>query len=86
MEAGYAATLELLKKSGEILEYTPQFKLSLDVNGHHVCNYYVDFMVVDKFGEKQLHEVKGFRTAVWELKWKLTEALYGKEYTLVLIS
>lgn len=84
-EAGYARELELRKMVGEIKEIIPQFRLSLDVNGYHICNYIVDFKVVLADGTKQLHEYKGFATQLWNLKWKLCEAIYGKEYELVLI-
>ena len=84
-EAGYAWELEQRRKNGEIEEIKPQFKLSLDVNGFHICNYYVDFLVILPDGSKELHEYKGFETDLWRLKWKLTEALYGEEYKLVLI-
>jgi hypothetical protein len=84
-EAHYAQELELRKKAGEIKEIIPQFRLPLDVNGYHICNYIVDFMVTLSDGEKQLHEVKGWATDIFRLKWKLAEALYGKEYTLILI-
>jgi len=85
-EAGYAQELELRKKAGEITEIVPQFKISLDVNNYHISNYYVDFMVVLSDGSRELHEVKGFATMYWKMKWKLTEALYGEEYKLVLIT
>jgi hypothetical protein len=84
-EATYARDLDLMIKAGEIKEVIPQFKLSLDVNGYHIANYYVDFLVIDKDDEKQLHEVKGFETDLWRMKWRLTEALYGQEYKLILI-
>jgi len=85
-EAAYAAELELLKKAGEIKDYKCQHKLSLDVDGFHICNYYVDFLVINKDGEEELHEVKGFQTQLWRLKWKLTEAIYSDLYKLVLIT
>jgi hypothetical protein len=74
-EANHAEELDWRIKAGEIKEVIPQFKIDLRVNGRHICNYYVDFKVVMADGSIQLHEVKGFRTAEWELKWKLTEAL-----------
>ena len=84
-EAGYAQELELRKKAGEILEIVPQYKLSLDVNGYHICNYYVDFKCTMADGSVELHEYKGFETMIWQMKWKLTEALYGEQYKLVVI-
>lgn len=84
-EAGYARELELRKKAGEITEIVPQFRLSLDVNGYHICNYIVDFKVTLKDGSEEIHEYKGFSTPLFLYKWKLTEALYGNKYKMVLI-
>jgi hypothetical protein len=84
-EAGYARDLELRKRAGEIKEIIPQFKLSLDVNGYHICNYYVDFKLVMADDTEEIHEWKGFATQLWLFKWKLTEALYGYKYKMVLI-
>ena len=84
-EALYAQELDLLKKAGEIKEWSPQFKLSLDVNGNHICNYYIDFYIIDKFGKEKIAEVKGYETAEWKLKWRLCKALFGEKYELVLI-
>ena len=79
-EAGYAADLDLLKKAGEIKEWSRQIKISLDVNGRHIANYYCDFRVVTKDGSIELHEVKGFETEVYRLKRLLLEATYLKEH------
>ena len=84
-EAGYARELELRKKAGEIKEIVPQFRLRLDVNGYHICDYLVDFKVTMADGTEELHEYKGFSTMLWQYKWRLTEALYGKIYKLVII-
>lgn len=74
-EANHAEELDWRIKAGEIKEVIPQFKISLDVNGKHICNYYVDFKVIMMDGSVQFHEVKGMELPVWQLKWKLTEAL-----------
>jgi len=84
-EAGYARELDLLYRAGEIKDWEGQYKLPLDVNGYHICNYIVDFKVINKDGSIELHEVKGFETEIWRLKWKLTEALYGNKFKLVVI-
>ena len=84
-EAEYAFELDIRKKAGEIKEWIPQYKINLKVNGYHIANYYVDFKVIMANGSEELHEVKGFSTEVWRLKWKLTEALFGDEYNLVVI-
>lgn len=86
LEARYAQDLDLLKKAKQIKDWEGQYRIKLDVNGYHICNYIVDFKVTMPDGSIELHEVKGFRTSTWELKWKLTEALFGKEYKLVVIT
>lgn len=83
LEAFYAKQLDTAKKGKAIKDFTPQFKLPLYVNEYFIANYYVDFMVENNDGSKELWEIKGFETEVWRLKWKLTEALYGEEYKLV---
>ena len=74
-EANYAYILDIRKKAGEIKEIVPQFKLEIYVKGKKICNYYVDFKVVLPDGLVEFHEVKGFETDLWRLKWKLAQAL-----------
>lgn len=76
LEASYAQELDWLIKANEIERWERQFKLSLDVNGIHICNYYVDFKVYYIDGRIEYHEVKGYETDVWKMKWKLSHALY----------
>lgn len=68
-EAEYAEELEWRKKAGEISEVTPQFKIDIRINGKHWRFYKVDFRVVLLDGTVQYHEVKGFVTREWEMKW-----------------
>lgn len=84
-EAGLAQELETLKKAKEIKDYRSQFKLPLDVNGYHICNYIVDFLVINNDDTEEIWEYKGFETDLWRIKWKLTEALYSKKYKMVVI-
>src|SRR2546425_1209913 len=79
-EAGVARDLELRKRIGEIREITPQFRLPLDVNGYHICNYIVDFKCDMVDGTIEMVEAKGFATEIWRMKWKLAEALYQDIY------
>lgn len=85
-EAGYAQELELLRKGKAIKGYERQVNFRIAVNEHPICGYRADFVVEQMDGTKEIHEVKGFATEVFRLKWKLMEALYGKEYKLVLIT
>ena len=78
-EAAYAADLGYLKKAGEIKDWERQVKISLDVNGFHIANYWIDFIVEHNDGLKEYVEVKGYPTPDWKIKWKLFEALYSQE-------
>lgn len=75
-EMEYAKELDFRKKAGDVMDWKPQHKLELKVNGVKVCNYIIDFFVTLKDGSHQYVEVKGgFETELWRLKWKLTMAL-----------
>lgn len=83
-EAGVAQDLELMKKGGQVTEIVPQYRLKLDVNGHHICDYIADFLVTMKDGSQEIWEPKGFSTSLFQYKWKLAQALYP-DYKFVLI-
>jgi hypothetical protein len=83
-EANHAEELDWRIKAKEIKEVIPQHKIPLVVDGRHIAYYYIDFKVIKTDGDVEYHEVKGFETEVWRLKWKLTEALYP-DYNLILI-
>ena len=74
-EATHAEELDWRKKAGEIKEIIPQFKIDIRVNGIHICNYFIDFKCIMSDDSVQFHEVKGMVLPVWELKWKLCQAL-----------
>lgn len=77
-EAGKAQELKLFKKAGEIKDFNEQVKIPLVVNGYHICNYYMDFVIQHNDGTTEYLETKGYATDVWKLKWKIFEALYDK--------
>lgn len=77
-EAKYAEELDWRIKAKEIDRWERQVRMSLDVNEKHICNYFIDFKVFYPDGTIEYVEVKGFATAVWQLKWKLFEALINK--------
>lgn len=83
-EAAYAAELDLRVKAGDIKSWTRQEKISLDVNGFHICNYFIDFVVIHNDDSTEYVEVKGFETDVWKMKWKLFEALYSEKENTIL--
>lgn len=76
-EAGKAQELELLKRAGEIKDFQEQVKIPLEVNGYHICNYYIDFVVEHNDGITEYLEMKGLAMPVWKMKWRLFEALYS---------
>lgn len=83
-EADYAMELDWLKKAGQIKDIDPQFKISLDIGETHIANYFMDFKVVLPDGRIEMHEVKGYETDVWRIKWRLAKAL-NPDWTFVLI-
>lgn len=76
LEASYAIQLDWLKKAGEIKKWERQHKIDITINGIHVCNYYIDFKVYYPNGCIEYHEVKGFETDLWRIKWRLAKAMY----------
>ena len=74
-EAQYAEGLDWRVKGKDIKDWERQIKISLDINGKHICNYYVDFKIIHNDDSIEYVEVKGFVTDLWNLKWKLFEAL-----------
>lgn len=83
-EAEYAIILDDMLKNKEIDSWTPQFKLRLDINGKHICNYVADFLV--KRGRfLEIHETKGYFSPISKIKWKLAIALYSDKYQFKLI-
>lgn len=76
LEANYAAQLDLMIKAKEVDKWERQYKISIDIDNVHICNYFIDFKVYFQDGRIEYHEVKGFETEVWKMKWKLSKALY----------
>lgn len=77
-EAGAAQELELRKKAKDIKNFKEQVTIPLEVNGYHIANYKIDFVIEHNDGTIEYLETKGFATDVWKLKWKLFEACYDK--------
>lgn len=78
-EAQYAMWLDSEKKAGRIKRWEKQKKIELTVKGHHICNYYIDFVIHHTDGLKEYVEIKGMVLPVWRIKWKLFEALYSSK-------
>lgn len=83
-EADYYGQLKLEKKGKLIKDFERQVKYNLEVNGNKICGHIVDFLVTLPCGKKEVREVKGFATDVWDLKRKLFEALFPEiEYKVI---
>ena len=79
-EMKYAMQLDILKKGKAIKGWKRQVKIELfGENGTRVCNYNIDFVVEHNDGVIEYIEVKGFKTALWRLKWKLFKDKMGKD-------
>lgn len=75
-EAEYCDQLALEVRGHLIKGYVSQVPYELKVNGVKICTHVVDFEVMDENGDTEIHEVKGFATEVWQLKYKLFKAIY----------
>lgn len=78
LEAKFAQELSWRKKAGEITEVIPQYKFDLSVNGLHITNYFIDFKVVNSDGSVTFYECKGVVLPLWQLKFRLTQALLNE--------
>lgn len=54
-------------------------------NLKHITNYYMDFVVTNNDESLTYYETKGYETAVWKLKWKLTEIILSDEVELEVV-
>lgn len=77
-EGNYAKELDLRLYAGEIIKWERQVKIPLIVNGYHITNYYIDFIVYYPDGTKEYVETKGLASEAWKIKWKMFEALYSE--------
>lgn len=78
-EAAYAQQLDLEKAAGFVLEWTPQPRFELLVNGDLVCRYTADFDVLRTAGRREIVEVKGYATPIFKLRMRLFRATWLKE-------
>ena len=83
-KAEYKRWLELkwLEEVGEIESLARQFKFDIVLNGVKICRYISDFYYIDldpkhgARGQETIEDVKGVETDVFQLKWKLCQAIY----------
>ena len=77
-EAEVCNYLYSLAKNKRIKGYITQKSIDLTVKGQTICSHIVDFYVTTNDHRKLFVEAKGFENPVWNLKRKLTQALYTK--------
>ncbi len=78
--------LKVLERKGEIKNLERQVKISIDVNGQHICNYFADFQYHEKIPDRkgkwriQVEDCKSDATRklpTYRLKKKLVKALFA---------
>ena len=76
-EAGVAADIDLLVKSGQVVKVEPQKTFNLyGKNGARICTHRPDFLLTFKDGHQEVWEAKGWASPVWAIKRKLFEDNY----------
>ena len=81
MEANFAASLDLLKRIGEIQEIEPQFCVEMVAHDSRgvpkiTMKHHIDFRVTENDGSYSLLEVKGFITEDYAMRRKWLEKLW----------
>ena len=67
--------IKLLEKAGKITDLELQPKYDLIVNGKKVGLYKADFRYIEE-GKLVVEDVKGMKTAIYNLKKKMIKAIY----------
>lgn len=79
-EAVYANYLEMLKQSGEVIwwEFEP-----MNLKLAEKCFYRVDFLVMTKTGQLEVHEVKGYMTDDSLVKFKIAAEKFPFKFKMI---
>lgn len=86
LEAGQCSVLHALQSAGLVSELKahPQPRYRLTVNDVHICDVMPDFEFVwTETGALRTLDAKGVMTDTARIKYRLFEALYGREIELV---
>ena len=75
-EAGHCNNLYFRKKAKEIKDYKREVSFSFDINGKHLWNHIVDFLVTGWDDKQWVEEYKGVATEIWRRNYKLFKILY----------
>lgn len=69
------------KKEKRIKDFETQVEYSLDVNGVHICKYYLDFLITHNDGSKEYVDTKGYKKGtvykLFQSKKRLMKACHG---------
>lgn len=78
LEAKHCDILHLMQRStgSDIAQIERQKQFNLMVNGQKICGHQPDFLITRKDGTQYIVESKGFFKPEWDIKRKLTIALY----------
>jgi hypothetical protein len=68
--------LRQLLKDGLITKLQEQYPLKFEVNGVMICRHYPDFYIELPSGKKKFVEAKGVKTPTFNIKHRLTLALF----------
>lgn len=64
-------------RNGDIYDLKTHPRFPITVNDEHICDYEADFSYLRRgVGRRTVEDVKGVKTPVFRLKWKLVQAIY----------
>lgn len=70
--------LKILEKAKLIKNIQLQVPYLIEINGMKICKYVADFVYIDcKTGKTVVHDAKGMKTPVYNIKKKLMKAVLG---------
>lgn len=82
-EAKYAEELDWKLKGKVIKSWKPQVRIRIDVNGQHICDYILDFLVENNDGSLEYIDIKGYKKGVayqfFKIKKNLIKAIHNIE-------
>ena len=89
LEANYAEELDYLLENKKIYGWQRQKKIEIRLRGYFICNYYIDFVVTQLDGSLQYVEVKGLKSELFMIKWRILETfkdeILGSDSELIII-
>lgn len=78
LEAKKARDLQFQKMAGEILDWKPQHRWLLYVNGKKIRQYTIDFRVENIDGSVDYIEMKGAKDYAFTVSWNLVQTLFDE--------